>query len=127
MHEFMLVGNLGRDPEMRFTTSGQPCTNFSVADSRRYTNAAGELVEETLWVRVETYGRLAETCNQHLHKGRQVAIKGRIKPQRTWEKDGQTYKSDYEVVASEVQFLGPRGNGSGSSEAESAEVDEIPF
>src|SRR4030065_1398462 len=77
-HTIILVGNLGRDPEMRYTPSGQAVTNFSVAVNDNYTNSSGEKVDRTIWVRVSTWGRQAETCNQYLKKGRKVLVEGRL-------------------------------------------------
>ena len=90
MNKMLVIGNLGRDPEMRYTPSGQAVTNFSVATSYRYTTADGESREETEWFNVSVWGRQAESCNQYLSKGRKVYVEGRLKS-RTYEtRDGQT-------------------------------------
>jgi single-strand DNA-binding protein len=121
---FIITGNLGRDPEMRYTPGGSAVTSFSVANTRRY-NANGEQVEETTWVRADAFGKLAETCNQYLAKGRKVLIEGRIKPQRTWQKDdGSLGYSGIEVVATAVEFLSPRN---GTEAADPAQEAVIPF
>lgn len=78
VNKIIVVGNLGRDPEMRFTPNGRPVTSFSVATSRRYTTSAGEQREETEWFTVVTWSRLAEQCNQFLTKGRLVYVEGRL-------------------------------------------------
>jgi single-strand DNA-binding protein len=80
MDKLIVIGNLGRDPEMRYLPSGKPVTNFSVASNRKWTDNEGVLHEETIWVRVSAFGRLAEVCNQYLSKGRQVYVEGRLRP-----------------------------------------------
>ena len=90
MNKIIVIGHLGRDPEMRYTPNGQAVTSFSVASSRRYTTSAGEQREETEWFNVSAWGKLGETCNQYLTKGQQVYIEGRMSS-RTYEgRDGQT-------------------------------------
>jgi single-strand DNA-binding protein len=129
MHTIIITGRLGRDPEMRFTESGKPVTSFSVADNRRYTGADGEPREETVWFDVTAWGRLAETCNEHLAKGRQVAIEGRLKPIRVWTgNDGQA-RASYEVTARSVEFLGTKPQQEAASEPEVAPPveEDIPF
>jgi single-strand DNA-binding protein len=109
-NQLTVTGNLGGDPEMRFTPSGKNVTTFSVACNDSYTNNAGETVQETVWVRAECWGRLAEVCNEYLKKGRQVLVMGRLKPQRSYTReDGTKDKSGYEMRASEVHFIGSNG------------------
>lgn len=126
----VVVGHLGRDPEMRYTPSGNPVTNFSVATSRRWTDPEGNPQEETTWFRVVTWGKLAETCNQYLKKGLMVLVDGQIRT-RSWEdKQGQTRYS-WELHARDVRFLTPRGErppeyGEAPQEATPPE-EEIPF
>ena len=79
-HKVLLVGNLGRDPEMRYTPSGQAVTNMSVATNRSYTDSSGEKVDETVWFRVSVWGKQAESVHQYLRKGRQVLVEGRMVP-----------------------------------------------
>lgn len=134
-HTLILIGNLGRDPEMRYTPSGQPVTSFSVATNRRYTNANGEQVEETLWFRVTTWGKLAETCNQYLKKGSKVLVEGRLTGDprtggpRIWNgQDGQP-RASFEITAQTVRFLSARGD-EGEVTAPGMEVptdEDIPF
>jgi len=81
-HKITIVGNLGRDPEMRYTPSGQAVTNFSVASNRQYTNSNGEKIKETVWFRVSAWGRQAETVNQFLKTGSQVLVDGRMTPDK---------------------------------------------
>jgi single-strand DNA-binding protein len=74
----IIVGHLGRDPEMRYTPGGQPVTNFNLAVNRQYNDSAGQAVKETTWFRVSTWGKTAENCNQYLHKGSLVLVEGRL-------------------------------------------------
>jgi len=82
VNTIIVIGNLGRDPEMRYTPNGQAVTSFSVASSRKYTTAAGEQREETEWFNCSAFGKLAETCNQYLTKGQQVYVEGRPSKRR---------------------------------------------
>nr|BAL53181.1 single-strand binding protein [uncultured Chloroflexota bacterium] len=135
-HTLIIIGNLGRDPEMRYTPSGQPVTSFSVATNRRYTAANGEQVEETLWFRVTTWGKLAETCNQYLKKGSKVLVEGRLTGDprtggpRIWNgQDGQP-RASFEVTAQTVRFLSGRGEeaeGMASAGVELSTDEDIPF
>lgn len=126
----IIVGNLGQDPEMRFTPAGQAVTNFSVATTRPYT-VDGNKIEETVWFRVSTWGKLAEICNQYLSKGKQVFVEGRLTVDketggpRTWQAKDGTWRASYEIMAHEIKFLGQRDNG-GSQSGDVSE-DEIPF
>jgi single-strand DNA-binding protein len=120
-HKVIIVGNLGRDPEMRYTPDGTPVTNFSVATNRRWSNPDGSQNEETVWFRVTAWRQLAELCNQYLSKGRQVLIEGRLNPDRetggprVWTgNDGQP-RASFEVTAINVRFLGGRGEATDSS------------
>ena len=112
LNKCMVIGHLGRDPEMRYTANGTAQTTFSVASSRRYT-ANGEQREETEWFSVVTWARLAETCAQYLQKGRLVYVEGRIQT-RSWD-DQATGVKKYrtELIADEVKFLGGRDGGGG--------------
>jgi len=133
-HKILIVGNLGRDPEMRYTQSGQAVTNFSVATSRQYNNSAGEQVKETLWFRVSVWGRQAETTNQYLKKGSSVLVEGRMiaTPEgnpRVWERQDGTSAASFEVTANLVRFLSKSNSSNGTEEEVVLEVeeDEIPF
>ena len=114
MIKITVIGHLGRDPEMRYTPSGQSVTSFSIASSRRYT-AEGEQKEETDWFRVSAWGRLSELCNQYLTKGQQVYIEGRLHLGSYEGRDGQTRWSN-EIFLTDVQFLS-RGSGPGDEPA----------
>lgn len=108
VNKIIVIGNLGRDPEMRYTPSGQAVTSFSVASSRRYRTADGEQREETEWFNVSAFGRLSEICNQYLTRGQQVYVEGRLRGRSYTDRDGQPRYS-LEVTATEMQMLGRRG------------------
>ena len=127
-----IIGNLGGDPEMRYTPAGRAFTSFNVACSRNYTTPEGERREETEWFRVTAWGRLAEVCSQFLSKGRRVYIEGRLSS-RTWEgADGQK-RFSMEITANEMQLLDSRptmdrAEGGGNLGAEDpTDLDSIPF
>lgn len=123
LNKAMIIGNLGRDPEMRFTPNGNPVTTFSVATNRRWTNAEGERQEETEWFNVECWNRLAETCNQFLNKGRRVYVEGRLRT-RSWEGQDGVRRYRTEIVANSVLFLDRRSSvGEMPEEAELQEED----
>ncbi len=103
----MIIGNIGRDPEMRYTPSGKPVTSFSLASSRSWTAPDGQRREETEWFNVVTWGNLAEICNQKLSKSQQVYVEGRLQT-RSWEDDRGQRHFRTEVVANEMIILGPR-------------------
>lgn len=105
MNKILVVGNLGRDPEMRYTPDGQAVTTFSVADSRRYTTAAGEKKESTEWFSVTAWGKQADLCNEYLRKGRQVLVEGRLKVRNYQGRDGQRQFVN-EISLTGVTFLG---------------------
>ncbi len=132
INKMILVGNLGGDPEMRFTPNGKAVTSFNVATNRRYTTAEGDKKEETEWFTVVAWGKLAEQCNQFLSKGRLVYVEGRIRL-RTWEgQDGQK-RSRNEVSAERVSFLDKQGAAAlsedkgGEAGSGDIEPDDIPF
>ena len=119
LNKIIVIGNLGRDPEMRYTPNGQSVTSFSVASNRQYTTAAGERREETEWFNVAAWGRLGELCNQYLTKGRQVYVDGRLHSRSYEGRDGQQ-RFVNEIVLSDVQFL---GQGAGPSAREGRESE----
>ncbi len=136
----ILAGNLGSDPESRFTPSGSQVTNMSVAVNHNYTNAAGVAVKETTWFRVAAWGKMAENCQKYLKKGSKVLVEGRLNadekgnPRTFTRSDGSTGAS-FEVTAQTVRFLSSanengNGNGNGAHEEmapESFASDDIPF
>jgi single-strand DNA-binding protein len=107
LNKVMLIGNLGRDPEMRYTPSGKPVTSFSLASSRSWVSSDGDRREETEWFNVVAWGNLAEICNQHLARGQQVYIEGRLQT-RSWEDSNGQRHFRTEVVANEMIILGKR-------------------
>ncbi|HWP85259.1 MAG TPA: single-stranded DNA-binding protein [Terriglobia bacterium] len=114
VNKVILVGNLGKDPEMSYLPSGQSVTKFSLATTRAYKDKNGELKEETEWHNIVAWGKLGEICAQYLSKGRQAYVEGRIQT-RTWEgRDGQK-RTSVDIVASDVQILGGRGEGGGGA------------
>lgn len=126
LNKVMIIGRLGKDPEMRYTPSGRPVTNFSVATSRNWTTADGEHRTETEWFNVVAWSSLAEICNQYLVKGQQVYIEGRLQT-RHWEDDNGNHHSSVEVVANEMIMLGKRRTADSAPEEEEMEEDEFPF
>ena len=110
MHKIVIIGNLGRDPEMRYTPSGQGVTSFSVASNRRYRTADGEQREETMWFNINAWGRQAEICNQYLTRGSQVYVEGTLTTRIFTGNDGQPRVSN-DVRMTEMQMLGSRGGG----------------
>ncbi len=127
LNKVMIIGHLGRDPEMRYTPSGRPVTTFSVATNRSWTTTDGERRTDTEWFNVVAWNKLAEICNQYLSKGQQVYIEGRLQTRR-WEDANGTRHTSVEIVANEMIMLGERRGGEEEdySEADSIE-DEFPF
>lgn len=127
-----IAGNLGRDPEMRYLSSGQAVTNINVATNRVYTKDSGEKVTETTWFRVSIWGKRAETVNQYLRKGAKVLVEGRLQPEiRVYESKGE-YKASYEMTASNVIFLSSKQEaqaygGEDSFSVGPDDVESIPF
>ena len=111
-HKLTIVGNLGKEPEMKYTTDGKAVTTFSVAASNRK--------DETTWFRVSTWDKQAETCNQYLHKGSKVLVEGRLKPEiNVYQRKDGSYAASYDVTADTVRFL--------SGKDEQPANDEVPF
>ncbi len=132
VNKIIVIGNLGSEPEMRFTPNGRPVTSFSVATNWRYTTAEGERREETEWFTVVAWGKLAEQCNQFLTKGRLVYVEGRLRT-HAWEgQDGQKHSRN-EIVANRVSFLdrqavaGLPEEKAGEAGADEIEPEDIPF
>jgi single-strand DNA-binding protein len=129
-NKVILVGNLTRDPELRYTPSGASVCNFDLAVDRNYTTQGGENRKDTTYVTIVAWGKQAETCAQHITKGSQVLVDGRLQ-QRSWETPEGQKRSKLEVVAERVQFLGPRKNGSAAPESEAPAdagvPEDVPF
>ena len=141
INKVILIGRLGRDPEIRYTPDGRAIANFSIATSEEWRDKdSGEKKERTEWHRIVVFGKMGEICGQYLSKGRQVYLEGRLQT-RSWEKDGVT-RYTTEIVANDVQFLGSRsdqessrpaaGRGGGGGDYPGpaypdAQDDDIPF
>jgi len=150
LNKVFLMGNLTRDPELKYVPSGAAVANFTVAINRAYKAPTGEKKEEVSFIRVVVWGKMAEICGEYLTKGRPVLVEGRLKS-RTWEEQGGQKRSAIDVVATSIQFIGARGeknqavenkayksdasSGAGYDKIESIDVDqdagsadsEIPF
>ncbi len=128
LNKVMIIGHLGRDPEMRYTPSGKPVTTFTVATSRSWSTADGEKHTEKEWFNVVAWGNLAEVCKQHLTKGQQVYIEGRLQS-RHWEDQEGAKHNSVEIVASEMMMLGDRreGNQSHNQNNDLREEEDFPF
>jgi single-strand DNA-binding protein len=128
LNKVMIIGNVGADPEMRYTANGKAVTSFRVAANRSFTTPEGERREETEWFAVVAWQKLAEQCSQYLQKGRRVYVEGRLRT-RSWDApDGQRrYRT--EVIADRVLFLdrAPGAPLPEEGEAETTEADELPF
>jgi single-strand DNA-binding protein len=125
LNKVMIIGRLGRDPEMRYTPSGRPVTNFSVATDRTWTTSNGEQRTETEWFTIVAWSNLAEICKQYLHKGQQVYIEGRLQT-RKWEDADGNRRSTTEVVANEMIMLGDKRTQKTKKDDDSGD-DEFPF
>ena len=135
MNKVLVIGNLGNDPEMRYTPNGNPVTSFRIATNRRYTTSEGEQREETEWFTVSAWNRLAETCNQYLTKGKKVYVEGRLKSSPWIGNDGEP-RSGNEIVANDVRFLDRRGAADEgeadageavADDAAKADVEDLPW
>jgi single-strand DNA-binding protein len=134
LNKVMVIGHLGKDPEMRYTPSGRPVTTFTMAVSRSWNSADGERHTETEWFNIVAWGNLAEICKQYLTKGQQVYVEGRLQTRRWDDKEGQK-RTSVEIVANEMMMLGERHEANhenedhpAPSEVETAAgEDEFPF
>ena len=125
VNKVIVLGNLGRDPETRYTADGAAITNITVATSRRYKNAAGEQQEETEWHRISFFGRLAEIAGEYLRKGRPVYVEGRLRTRKWQDKDGQD-RYTTEIVADNMQLLGSREGMGGGGDYEGGGEESAP-
>ena len=114
VNKAIIVGNLGRDPDVRFTPSGRAIAKFSVATTERWTDQQGQRQEKTEWHNIVVWGKQAETCGQYLSKGRQVYVEGRITNRSYDDKDGNK-RYITEIIARDVRFLGGAGGGGASA------------
>ena len=139
-HTVIVVGNVGRDAEMRYTPSGQAVASFSVATNRNTPHPDGEQVKETVWFRISAWGKQAEVCNQYVKKGMKVLVEGRLTADqgtggpRIWTGNDGSPRASFEVTAATVRFLSSRGeydSAPGSSPMDAGDMlppeDDIPF
>jgi single-strand DNA-binding protein len=132
LNKIMLIGNLGKDPDMSYTQAGTAITKFSLAVNRRSKDReTGERKDETTWFNVTAFDRLGETCNEFLHKGSKVYIEGRMQSRKYTDKEGAE-RVAWDVIASEMQMLDPKGASQGgdygaSGAAGGSTPDDIPF
>ncbi len=130
LNKVMIIGNVGKEPEMRFTANGAPVTSFSVAVNRIRSGTDGERKEETEWFSVVAWNKLAEICNQFVGKGARIYVEGRLQT-RSW--DGQDGQKRYrtEIIANDVQFLDRKGaatdGGDEAGESEDLDTEDLPF
>jgi single-strand DNA-binding protein len=127
LNKVMIIGRLGRDPEMRYTPSGRPVTTYSIATSRSWNTSEGERRTETEWFNVVAWGSLAEICKQYLTKGQQVYVEGRLQTRHWDDAEGHKHTST-EIVANEMIMLGERREPAElAQEYENGEEDDFPF
>ncbi len=126
LNKVMIIGRLGRDPEMRYTPSGRPVTTFSVATSRNWTTSEGERRIETEWFNIVAWGNLAEICKQYLNKGQMVYIEGRLQT-RHWDDNEGVKHTSVEIVANEMIMLSERRDADDAAGTEVPEDEEFPF
>lgn len=117
--KLIIIGNLGREPETRYTPAGEPVTAFSVATSRKFGDTG-----ETTWFRVNVWGKQAESCSQYLHKGSKVLVEGRLKPgPEVYQKKDGTWGASYDVTAESVRFL----DGKARDDVDDSYSADVPF
>jgi single-strand DNA-binding protein len=126
LNRIMVIGNLGRDPEMRYTPGGQAVTSFSLAATRTWTTSNGDRRDATEWFNVVTWGSLAEICNQYLTKGRRVFVEGEVRT-RGWEQSDGRKHYRTELVAKEMIMLGPRPVSNEVEYTPKPRKEELPF
>lgn len=118
-----IIGHVGRDPEMRYTPSGDPVTNFSVATSKRWTDAQGQRQEKTVWWKVTAWRRLAETCQEYVKKGMLVSVQGELQEPQVWQDREGNHRASLDLTARNVLFLSAR-DSEGTRPAEGPELEE---
>jgi single-strand DNA-binding protein len=135
-HTIIIAGNVGRDPEMRYTPSGQAVTSFSVGTDSSYTDSSGNRIKKTIWFRVSVWGKQAETCSQYLKKGSKVLVEGHLTADdkgnpKTFQRQDGTTSASFEISAQNVRFLSSKSEGTGGGEEIGGgggdAGEEIPF
>lgn len=126
LNKVMLMGNLTKDVDVKYTPSGKAVANFGLAINRAYTSSDGERVEDVCFVDIVAWDRLAEVCGEYLSKGRQAFIEGRLQ-YRTWEQEDGKKRSKLEVVAQNIQFLGSKADTEAASSEDGTPDDSVPF
>ncbi len=126
VNKVILIGNLGRDPETRYTADGAAITNISLATTRRYKDSSGQQQEETEWHRVSFFGRLAEIAGEYLRKGRPVYVEGRIRTRKYQDKETGQDRYSTEIVAENMQMLGSREGMGGGADVDGGEESRAP-
>ena len=132
LNKMLAIGNVGTDPDMRYTPNGNPVTSFRLATNRTYTPAEGERREDTEWFTVVSWNQLAEQCNQYLTKGRRFYVEGRLKSNTWTGADGQT-RFNNEIIADRVLFLdriapaGPDDRGDAEPVASEGDAEDLPW
>ena len=132
-HTIIIVGNLGRDPEMRYTPNGNAVTSLNVASNRQYTDSSGQRIKETIWFRVSVWGKQAESCNTYLQKGSSVLIEGRLTPDketggpRTYTRQDGSPGASFDVSAATVRFLTTRNTDTNVDSGPDNDAEDIPF
>lgn len=130
LNKVMIIGNIGREPEKRYTPAGKAVATFSVATSRQWNSSDGEKHTATEWFNIVAWGTLAEICADHLLKGQQVYIEGRLQTRKWEDKEGNKHNS-FEIVANEMMILGERKDHEqahiSASDEDNSEMDEYPF
>ena len=121
-NKIIIVGNLGRDPELRYTPQGTPVCSFSLATNERRKDKAGEMQDQTTWFKVTLWGRQAETASQYLTKGRPIYIEGRLRVEEWTDRDGKP-RHTLEVHATDMQFIGGGGGGGGVGRSEDVQAE----
>ena len=122
LNKIMLIGNVGKDPELQITSDGTPFTRFSLAVNRSYTSSSGEKVEETEWFNIVVWRQLAEICERYLHKGSKAYLEGRLSQRKYTDREG-VQRTSVEVIASDMEMLSPKTASSGVQ----AEEINVPF
>jgi single-strand DNA-binding protein len=124
LNKVMLIGNLGRDPEVRYLSSGKPVANFSIATTDTWKDKDGKQAEKTEWHKIVVFGKLAEICSEYLSKGKQVYIEGKLQT-REWQDQSGQKRYTTEVVALSMMMLGSKGGPAATAPSESSSEEVV--